>query len=146
MELCNLSECKQQLLHPLIKLKTESSLGSLISLRDVFADLADAYGNFAAAVKKIEQRTNESYRVASTGCSNTQASEALLLVVGGNVPNVDQAVSRVIAEQSGRSLIFFVCFILIYRHFKDFGESIKVATENACKHGPLFKYVTTINF
>ncbi|KAK2198020.1 AH-BAR domain superfamily [Babesia duncani] len=100
MDLALLPESQQQLLHPLVKLKAEASLGTLANIGTVYADLADAYHTFATRLKTIAATGHEALRNASLGFSTTEASEALLLV-RGNVEDPENVVQSVIAEQAG---------------------------------------------
>ncbi|BAM39984.1 conserved hypothetical protein [Theileria orientalis strain Shintoku] len=100
MELNDLSESQQELLHPLIRLKTDVSLDSLVVLRDVFSDLAEAYDTFATSIKDAEQKLLTCYNLASSGSLTPQACEALLMV-RGNMANVSNVVLSATAEQAG---------------------------------------------
>ncbi|UKJ90259.2 hypothetical protein MACJ_001191 [Theileria orientalis] len=100
MELNDLSESQQELLHPLIRLKTDVSLDSLVVLRDVFNDLSEAYNTFASSIKDAEQKLLTCYNLASSGSLTPQACEALLMV-RGNMPNVSNVVLSATAEQAG---------------------------------------------
>ncbi|UKK02205.2 hypothetical protein MACK_001560 [Theileria orientalis] len=100
MELNDLSESQQELLHPLIRLKTDVSLDSLVVLRDVFNDLSEAYNTFSSSIKDAEQKLLTCYNLASSGSLTPQACEALLMV-RGNMPNVSNVVLSATAEQSG---------------------------------------------
>lgn len=100
MELNDLSESQKELLHPLLRLKTDVSLDSLVVLRDVFQDLSESYSTFAASIKDTEQKLLTCYNIASSGSLTPQASEALLMV-RGNTPNLSNVILSATAEQTG---------------------------------------------
>ncbi|AFZ79137.1 hypothetical protein BEWA_019830 [Theileria equi strain WA] len=100
MNLNDLSEDQKELLQPILRLKTDVSLDSLVILRDVFKDLSKTYNTFASSIKDIEKKVASCYNIASSGNVSQEACDALLSV-RGDASNASDIILSVTAEQSG---------------------------------------------
>uniref|UniRef100_A0A3B0NC20 Uncharacterized protein n=1 Tax=Theileria annulata TaxID=5874 RepID=A0A3B0NC20_THEAN len=126
MELNDLSESQKELLQPLLELKTDVSLDSLVVFRDVFQDLSETYSTFAASIKDTEKKLLTCYNIASSGSLTPQACEALLMV-RGNTPNLSNVILSATAEQAGvlKVMTSMLSFLnQVYEEANKFSESL----------------------